>query len=134
MAAFLNFSAAAAALALGMRLHRRTVAAAPREPDTIVRTWRSLIGPASVALAFSSMAAMGMEIVWFRHFTLLLGPLRSVYAMLLAIILCGIALGSLTGGRLHRWANRPAEWFIAMRLFRGGDVMGPQPAKHTRPL
>ena len=42
----------------------------------------------------SGFAAMGMEIVWFRHFTILLGGFRAVFSLLLAIILIGIGAGS----------------------------------------
>jgi predicted membrane-bound spermidine synthase len=126
MAAFLNFAAAASALGLGMLLHSRTATLPRKEQVAVVKTWRSLsIGPASLALAFSSLAAMGMEIVWFRHFTLLLGPLRSVYAMLLAVVLLGIAMGSLAGGVLNRRTNRSAEWFIAIQgLFIAATLWG----------
>jgi spermidine synthase len=56
---------------------------------------------------------MGLEIVWFRHFTLLLGPLRAVYSMLLTIVLLGIGTGSLIGSVLNRRTSRVAEWLIA---------------------
>ena len=37
---------------------------------------------------------MGMEIVWFRHFSILLGGFRAVFALLLAVILIGIGAGA----------------------------------------
>ena len=43
----------------------------------------------------SGFAAMGMEIVWFRHFTILLGGFRAVFSLLLTVILIGIGAGSL---------------------------------------
>ena len=67
----------------------------------------------SVALAMSGFAAMGMEILWFRHFSILLGGFRAVFALLLTVILLGIGVGSLIGGALHRRMPRPAEWFMA---------------------
>jgi hypothetical protein len=50
-----------------------------------------------------------MELVWFRHFTLLLGGFRGVFSLLLSVILIGIGLGSLVGASLlRRWNRRPA--------------------------
>src|SRR5206468_9417368 len=51
----------------------------------------SLRGPSpaltSVALALTGFAAMGIEILWVRHFSILLGEFRAVFSLLLAIIL-----------------------------------------------
>ena len=46
------------------------------------------------AIAISGFAAMGMEIIWFRYFSILLGEYRAVFSVLLAIVLAGIGLGS----------------------------------------
>ena len=56
----------------------------------------------SLALAMSGFAAMGMEILWFRHLTILLGQLRAVFSLLLTVILVGVGGGSLLSGALHR--------------------------------
>jgi spermidine synthase len=60
--------------------------------------------PALVAstLAMTGFAAMGMEILWFRHFTILLGQLRSVFSLLLTVILVGMGAGSLASAALGR--------------------------------
>ncbi len=60
----------------------------------------------SLALALSGFAAMGMEILWFRHFSLLLGGFRAVFSLLLTVILIGIGAGSLVGGFLYRHTAR----------------------------
>ena len=49
---------------------------------------------------------MGMEILWFRHFSILLGEFRAVFSLLLAIILLGIGAGSLAGGYVQRRTSR----------------------------
>jgi spermidine synthase len=67
------------------------------------------------ALAMSGFAAMGMEILWFRHFTILLGQLRAVFSLLLTIILIGIGAGSLVSAFLARRTNRPAEWLMVVQ-------------------
>ena len=54
---------------------------------------------------------MGMEILWFRHMTLVLGGFRAVFSLLLTVVLVGIWLGSVAGGWLHRRFGRPALWF-----------------------
>ena len=55
----------------------------------------------SLALAMSGFAAMGMEILWFRHLTILLGQWRAVFSLLLTVILVGTGAGSLLSGSLH---------------------------------
>jgi spermidine synthase len=87
--------------------------------DARVVTWTAL------AIALSGFAAMGMEIVWFRHFSMLLGEYRAVFSLLLAIILCGIGVGSLAGGWLARRAARPADpWIAAQALFVVATLAG----------
>jgi spermidine synthase len=79
----------------------------------------------AVALAMTGLAAMGMEILWFRHFTILLGGFRAVFSLLLAVILTGIGLGSLAGGYLHRRSGRPVEWFmVAQGCFVAATLLG----------
>jgi len=75
------------------------------------------LGWTSLALALSGFAAMGMEILWFRHFTLLLGEFRAVFSLLLTVILIGIGTGSLAGGFLLRRIARPAQWLMVVQGF-----------------
>ena len=79
----------------------------------------------SLALAMAGFAAMGMEILWFRHFSILLGAFRAVFSLLLTVILLGIVVGSLIGGILHRRLPRAAEWFMAAQgLFVVATLLG----------
>jgi spermidine synthase len=79
----------------------------------------------AVAMAMTGFAALGMEILWFRHFSMLLGGFRAVFSLLLTLILAGIAIGSLVGGLLDRRSHRPAEWFMAVQaLFVGFTLLG----------
>jgi predicted membrane-bound spermidine synthase len=80
-----------------------------------IRNPQSAMTLTSIALAMSGFAAMGMEILWFRHFTILLGQLRAVFSLLLTIILIGIGAGSLVSAFLMRRTNRPAEWLMAVQ-------------------
>ena len=61
---------------------------------------RATLRLANLALALSGFSAMGMEIVWFRHFSILLGGFRAVFALLLAVILIGIGVGSVISASL----------------------------------
>ena len=132
VAVFFNFIAAAGALVLarvrlkpdptgsgGVRLQpdpskARANAGRDRlQPDPS----RLAVPMTGLALGLSGFAAMGMEIVWFRHFTLLLGVFRAVYSLLLTVILIGIGAGSLVGGFLHRRTERPGQWLVAAQGF-----------------
>ena len=69
-----------------------------------------------LAIALSGFAAMGMEIVWIRFLTSAVGHLRSVYSILLMVILVGIWIGSVGGGYLARFFRRPADLYILSQL------------------
>jgi len=56
----------------------------------------------ATALALSGFAALGMEIIWFRHFSIMLGAFRAVFSLLLTVILVGIGAGSLIAAALQR--------------------------------
>src|SRR5205809_2963268 len=130
VAVFFNVLAAVGALYLASRAKKWS-----REsfsPDSTKKDSRPRIPPdamtpspsasaavrfASVALALSGFAAMGMEILWFRHFTILLGGFRAVFSLLLTVILIGIGAGSLAGGFLSRRPARPAQWLMVVQGF-----------------
>jgi spermidine synthase len=79
----------------------------------------------SLTLALTGFAAMGMEIVWFRHFSILLGEFRAVFSLLLAVILLGIGIGSLAGGFAFRRILKPAQCLIVVQgLFVASTLLG----------
>ncbi|MBI3048831.1 MAG: tetratricopeptide repeat protein [Acidobacteria bacterium] len=95
------------------------------QPDPEHMADSSSVPWTAAAIALSGFAAMGLEIVWFRHFSMLLGEYRAVFSLLLAVILCGIGLGSLAGGWLSRRAGRPAQpWMVAQGLFVVSTLVG----------
>ena len=72
-------------------------------------------GAAAAMLVLTGAAGMGMEILWFRHFSILLGEFRAVFALLLAIVLLGIGAGSLAGAYVQRRLADPARTLIAVQ-------------------
>ena len=116
-----NFIAAAGALMLASTVRERSASTAPESADAADAGVRargpmasSALPLAGLALGMSGFAAMGIEIVWYRHFTVLLGAFRAVYSLLLAIVLIGIGAGAVVGGFLTRGTERSASWLIAV--------------------
>ncbi len=88
-------------------------------PDPSSVAWTGL------ALALAGFAAMGMEILWFRHISILLGGFRAVFSLLLAVILVGIGVGALLGGWVGRRTARPAQAFmLAQGVFVAVALVG----------
>ena len=88
------------------------------QPDPAIR-WTA------AAIAISGFAAMGMEIIWFRYFSILLGEYRAVFSVLLAIVLAGIGFGALASGWLYRRAERPAAvWMLVQAGFVASILLG----------
>jgi predicted membrane-bound spermidine synthase/Flp pilus assembly protein TadD len=79
----------------------------PESPSPIALT--------GVALALIGFAAMGLEMVWFRHLTILLGGFRAVFSVLLTVILIGIGIGSLICGLIERRIGAPAQWLMGVQ-------------------
>jgi len=76
----------------------------PRSPNprSPIADPRSPVATVAIALALSGFAGLGMEILWFRHFSIMLGAFRAVFALLLTVILVGIGAGSFIAGLLQR--------------------------------
>jgi spermidine synthase len=83
----------------------------PRIPDprSPIPVW-----PAAATLAATGFAAMGMEILWFRQFSILLGEFRAVFALLLAVILLAMGAGSLAGGYIQRRTTQHPAHVLAI--------------------
>jgi spermidine synthase len=73
------------------------------------------IAPVAIALALSGFAGLGMEILWFRHFSIMLGAFRAVFALLLTVVLVGIGAGSLVAAALQRRVKSPGSLLIAIQ-------------------
>jgi len=66
----------------------------------------------AVALALTGCAVMGLEMLWLRHFTILLGGFRSVFSLVLTVLLVANGAGALAGGWLFRRLGRPADLLV----------------------
>jgi len=64
---------------------------------------------AAATLTLTGFAAMGLEILWFRHFSILLGEFRAVFSLLLAVILVGMGAGAFAGGYLQKRTREPVR-------------------------
>lgn len=130
VAVFFNVVAALGALYLasrpagdvrdGARFHRaKSRPIRDGRHGTVLPLQTDQSGPAvaltSLALAMTGFAYMGMEIVWFRHFTVMLGAFRAVFALLLTVILIGIGVGSFLGGIICRRAFRPIPSLLVVQ-------------------
>ena len=123
-AVVLNVIAGAGAYTLARRMPDRTAARKVKAADT-----RPIVPPAvgavrstwwiGAALMVSGFSAMGIEIVWLRHFEVLLGGFRAVFSLVLAVMLAAIAIGSILGAGLNQRTARPAQ---ALVLVQGAFV------------
>jgi len=66
----------------------------------------------AATLFATGFVAMGFEIVWFRYLISGLGAQRSIFSLLMGVILVGIALGSILGGHLVRRHGKPVPLFL----------------------
>ncbi|HEV8395083.1 MAG TPA: fused MFS/spermidine synthase [Vicinamibacterales bacterium] len=116
-AVVLNLVAAGLAWS-ALRLVRVPDDGAAREPaatDPPVRDDAPVgsMAAAAIALALAGCAAMGFEMLWLRHFSILLGGFRAVFSLVLAVLLVAGGAGALAGGWLQRRVNRPADLLVA---------------------
>ena len=129
VAVFFNVAAGVGALLLARNVRLKADATPPNKRKRSVRLPPAAVGPqpsalsplvvplTGLALTLCGFAAMGLEILWFRHFSILLGGFRAVFSLLLAVILVGIGAVSLASCVLSRRTNRPAQWFMLVQAF-----------------
>jgi spermidine synthase len=105
-----------------------------RGKSGVERRSRAQIVLASLALGAIGFAALGMEILWFRHATILLGGFRAVFALLLTVVLTGITIGALAGGLIARRTRRAADWLMAAQTIFALTALGGTLLVSARPL
>lgn len=85
-------------------------------PNQATRGKHGVLLPTSLILFLSGFAVMGLEIVWFRYLSSVLGGYRAVFSLLLAVLLIGLWLGSILGGALQRRLGKPVALFIGAQV------------------
>jgi spermidine synthase len=118
VAALLNVTAALGAWTLHRGVSEGEASPeAPAPPPRLDASARASVGLAAAALALSGAAAMGLEIVFFRYLSQLLGSLRAVFSLLVAVMLVAAFAGSLAAGALSsRVRNARVAWQVAQAL------------------
>jgi spermidine synthase len=117
LAVVINLTVGVAALRWAARPEEEPVAAeSPEDAQQKVGSGqgggRGLVIATGLAIMLSGFAAMGLEILWFRYLTTILGTRRATFSLLLTVILLGIWAGSVLGGALHRRFGRAALFYI----------------------
>ena len=121
VAAGLNLAAAAGALALAARIgDTATSAGKPDAPTAGLR--RALPLLASAMLAGGILLAL--EVVWFRLLSLFVYSAGLSFALMLAIVLAGIALGGFAGGLWLRRRSQAFQQAPVIALLAGGAAVG----------
>ena len=96
--------------AVGLRASRRTpwIAPAP-EPASAAVSWKTNpdLRTLYLATALSGLTALGAQVVWTRLLTLLFGATVYAFAIILAVFLAGLGLGSGLAARLLRRGQNP---------------------------
>ncbi len=95
----------------------------PPAADDAPETSGLLLG-VSLAVFSSGAAAMGLEILWFRFLSSVLGSYRFVFSLLLAVILVGMWLGSLAAGWLERRHRRPLMFYSLAQVGMLATALG----------
>jgi predicted membrane-bound spermidine synthase len=120
----LNTGAALAALALAPRIERQAAGAPPEEAARREPLRRSPAALRLMAAAFLSGAILlGLEVVWFRFLSLFVYGTSVAFAVMLAIVLAGIALGGLAASRAFRRNPELQRWLPHLALLSGALVM-----------
>jgi predicted membrane-bound spermidine synthase len=102
-AACLALLAAGGASALARQLEQDPATPPPAPPPPGARIPRRIYRPLAAA-ALAGAAMLALEVLWFRFLVLFFPPTPWAFSVMLAVVLAGIALGGLLGGRLlSRW-------------------------------
>ncbi len=104
VAVAINLSVAA----LGLLLARRTsYQQHTGDPKKKARSGTADTWPVYVTIALSGLSALGAEVVWTRLLSLMLGATVYTFAIILAVFLTGLGIGSSAGSFMARGTRRP---------------------------
>jgi spermidine synthase len=121
VAALLNLTAAGGALYAA-----RELGAVIASDDASANGAPVASGRGTPLLAASFMAGgivLALEVVWFRFLLLFSTGTSMAFALMLATVLLGIALGGLTAGWLYRFDSEPERWTGAVALLAGFAIV-----------
>jgi spermidine synthase len=85
----------------------------PAAPSAGAGARSRAVNATAIAMALSGSAVMGLEMLWLRHFSILLGGFRAVFSLVLAVLLVGTVAGTFAGGWLLRRHPRPVDLLVA---------------------
>ncbi len=116
----LNFAAALIAL----RLSRPFEADLAPDDTSATSPSLSMRGYRYLGVAFLSGAIMlALELAWFRFLLLSHDGTSLIFAVMLAVVLAGIALGALVAARLYRLSDQAHVWLRAITALSGAMVV-----------
>ncbi|MBL9199776.1 MAG: fused MFS/spermidine synthase, partial [Opitutaceae bacterium] len=78
--------------------------------------------PVLWAIGLSGFCALAAEVIWARLLSLLIGATVYTFAIILAVFLTGLALGSSGGSMIARHASRPRAWLAGCQLLQVAAV------------
>jgi spermidine synthase len=108
VAATVNAAVAALAIGLSAVSPHRAAGPAPAPARSAESPQRATHARAVyIAIALSGLSALGAEVVWTRQLSLVLGGTVYTFAIILAVFLAGLGVGSSVGSLLARVARRP---------------------------
>lgn len=115
VAALLNLAIAAIALQASRRAAPLLLSAdaASRAGSPPARAWAVYI-----VIALSGAAALAAEVIWTRLLSLLLGATVYTFAMILAVFLSGLGVGSAVGAWVARRSRRPQQALALCQLLQ----------------
>jgi spermidine synthase len=91
------------------------------------------VGASWVALAvgLAGLAGMGLEIVWFRLLSTVLGAQRATFSLVVGVLLVGIWLGAEAGGYFERKYRRAGPLFLLAEACLAGSALLSLRALHS---
>ena len=102
-AAALNIAVACASLAIARTRVFALARASPRAPQAAAPVARARASARiHMTIALSGAAALSAEVVWTRHLSLLFGATVYAFAVILAVFLLGLTLGSVAATAIAR--------------------------------
>ena len=124
IAVALNLGAAAGAYVLCRGPEALVTSSPTPMPDRTADSVAS-VRWAAAALALSGCAVLGVEMLWLRHLSVLLGGFRAVLSLLLTVMLLALGTGALIGGWIERRFRQPARTLMVVQgLFAAVTLIG----------